>query len=889
MRTPLNEPTIKMNNKLRTFGLALVALIFATSVSAQISFVDNSSDNIAPYILTQKDTVRVSDLRDITELTVLSNCTYTVAAESDDDWLSCVIEQSGHITIFADRNYDTAERSGTLTLTSTDESFTRIVVVVQDATSNGTAADLSDEQITVVSGTAPTGTSDFSLSYDGSTSTYYHTLYGSYGSTTFPVEMTWTFEEASHLDYMVYIPRQDNYSGAWGTVTVYYTTSDGTTYTLGTYELGQTKETYYFYFGDEGVDDVISVTVSVANAYASVVTVAEAQFYAYNSTLASLSDIFADSLCTTLAEGLTEFDIEDISNAVFHDLAAQLYEGTYSTDFRVAEYEPYMTVSTLQSNLKTANPYCAYENPTGIYFDEDESVVVAVTDIPDDYTVQLKIKSFPTASSDEALSTYTLSNGLQVITAGNAGNGYISYYSDDYESLPNINVHFIFGQQNGYFDAETMDNDDWTTLLANAVSPIMDIRTKRMQVAAPLAALATAGTTDGVSLAHNYDQTIYREREIMGLIGDNEPKNRQFARTATSGMYASTEGAYSSYGGFYSWCYSDSTTFDFWGFGHELGHNNQTTGFKWSGCGETTNNVYAAWVQHKQYGGWHRLEDESCYINVESSSWTLRGGRFNCYLENAVRLDSVWQRQPGSDYSSTDYTSYTVDNLDGESVTALSKNFDHFVKVVPLWQLELFCLECGFAEDAWGKWFDYIRANSAESTNGAQQLKFIEKMCEYSGYDLRNFFANAGMYQTCEIYVTDYSNGWIKITDDMIEEVDATLDALSLTEAPAGLNFINAYNYEIFRDKTALDTSVTVGTGCYAYSSSLIRVANASWPGAVGYKTYDADGNLLHLSMYGLGDSQKSSTYTYVMWDSSSSYITAVGYDGSEVTVYQAD
>ena len=62
---------------------------------------------------------------------------------------------------------------------------------------------------------------------------------------------------------------------------------------------------------------------------------------------------------------------------------------------------------------------------------------------------------------------------------------------------------------------------------------------------------------------------------------------------------------------------------------------------------------------------------------------------------------------------------------------------------------------------------------------------------------------------------------------------------------------------------------------------------NDAWAGAVGYETYDANGNLLHLSMFGLGDSQMSSRYTFVIFPSNASYIMAVDYKGDKVKIYQ--
>ena len=863
-----------------TVVLATLLAVVPSMVYAQLSF--DSDDSKGAYILVARDTVTLNADRDIAIVPVMTNCEYSVA--SSDDWYTVTLDATGNIVIVTTLNNDESDRTGEVTISSSDGTFSRTLVVVQESGATGDAlAALADEQIVVASGSASAESSNpFSYSYDGDASTYFHSPWTS-SSTSFPFTMIWKFEEASHVDYMTYTPRADNQSGAWGKITVsYYVGSSWTT--LGTYDLGQEWSAATIYFGDDGVDNVTQVRVVVADAYASVVTAAEVQFFTVNTAFSTFSSYFKDDICTELADDFTEDDIDQISNSYLRSLASQLYDGTYSTDYRVFEAEPYETTSTLQSRLKNSNPYCPVENPIGIYFDEDESIGIVMADIPDDVSVSLIVKSYTSASTSSGSTSYSLKNGFNAITTSSAGNGYISYYSDDYADLPTIRGHVIMGQQNGVFNSDTDDNTKWKELLANAVSLWLDIVTPRLQVAAPVDQLKSGSPNDGLSVCHIYDQVVYREREIMGLL-DDEPKNHQFAQPTTAGsIYASTEGAYMSYTAFSTWAQADSSDFDVWGLAHELGHNNQVTGFKWVGCGETTNNIYAAWAQHRLGGGYHRLEDESCSINGSSS---VRGGRFNCYLENGVRLGNVWQRQEGADYYGYSDDEYTVTNEDGETVTTTSRNYDHFVKLAPFWQLELFCLECGFAPDAWADWFEYLRNNSAASTAGKQQIKFITQFSILAGYDFLDFFEKAGMFKEQEIYVTDYSMGWINITADMIEEAEETIAAAGLAEAPAALNYINAYNWEVFRDQAALDASNSVGTGCTKYSSSQIRVTNSKWPNAVGYNTYDSSGNLRHISMFGLGDSQQSTTYTYVMWDSSSSYITAVGYDGTEAIIYQ--
>ena len=122
----------------------------------------------------------------------------------------------------------------------------------------------------------------------------------------------------------------------------------------------------------------------------------------------------------------------------------------------------------------------------------------------------------------------------------------------------------------------------------------------------------------------------------------------------------------------------------------------------------------------------------------------------------------------------------------------------------------------------------------------------------------------------------------------MLDELKADVEAKGYKEAPAALNYINAYNWTRFRDQVKL-TDAGLNSGCSALNNNRIQVDNDTWAGAVGYETYDAGGKLIRITMFGLGDNQKSSRYTQVLFPSSegASYIMAVGFDGTKVKCYQ--
>ncbi len=608
---------------------------------------------------------------------------------------------------------------------------------------------------------------------------------------------------------------------------------------------------------------------------------------------ALLSKFFTDNVCSQLRDGVTEAEEAAIPNDYLRQLVHNIRTTEYSTKYRVGEFEPYRTLSDLKNELHTNNQYCRYENPTGIYFEKGENLVLFVDGIDGD-NVSLIIKSFGENRGGEnhPESNYALKNGVNVIKTLNRGNGYISYYTRNYATAPNVKIHFAMATENGYFDLQRGDtNEDWVKLLANATSDIIDVRTERMQVAVPVATVKRVTPKKGVELATIYDNVIMRQHEIMGLDKyGRKPKNRQFARPVDSGMFADGIGAAAAFGSFAEWCNADN--FGFWGFGHELGHNNQVApGMKWDGCGETTNNISASWCEHKLGSGYHRLEDEGSGID-EYRGW--RGGRFQIYLEEGVRKGVSWFLQEGADFYKETPETVTVDDEDydgkptGKQVTTTKRNYDHFVKVVPLYQLLLWTQDAEKSVDAYGAVFESVRVENAadqQLSNGQLQVKFMKRFCDATKMNFLPFFEKAGMFKPINVYIEDYSSGWLKINQEMLDELTEYVREQGYAEVPAALNYLNAYNLDVFRNEAKLVAN-TVNTGC-TLNGTAVTVDHSKWENVVGFETYDANGELIRISMFGLGAAQKSKNQTKVLFPSNASYIMAVGFDGERVKCFQ--
>ena len=823
--------------------LTLVALAFAGHVQAQSVKLDNS--NIKKQVLMIGRESLTLDYSDFTTVAVAANCNYT--ATPNDGWLTTRRMDNGNTAIFAQSNYNMASRQGTITFKSEDGTVVRKLTVTQ------TGFDASDRSIPIASGTASNYQSGEGIerSFDGDYATLYHSNYSS--QNTFPITLTYTLKEVSHVDYAVYTPRQDgNVNGNFQEVTVSYQVGNKWT-TLATLNFEGSSAASRIPFGDNGVDDVKAVRFVVKSGTNGFASCSEMEFYTKNNFMEDLlHTYFTDNLCTQLREGVTAQEIEQIPVAEIRNMAKAMLAGTYSTEFRIGEFTAFRPLTDLQGELKNSYLYNNHENPTGITFDEDESVIVMVEGIGEQ-SVALQVRNFgPTVF---ASSTYALQNGINVIKVSNKGNGYINYYTTSWKTAPKVKMHFLNAKEQGYFSPKYKGhtNDDWKRLLANAKGDCLDMHGEFTDCVFPVSSFKANCPNDGEWLMAIYDSIISVERDIMGIYKyKHEFPNRQCAITvATSGglYHASNDG----------FCVpvnalrdpTSRTHYDIWGAAHEYGHQNQTQGLRWIGLTEVTNNIMSAYVEHKlRTDGYHRLENESngfrYYDFFEYN--VMKGGQFVPHAHNDV-----------------------------------------FCTLVPFWQLLIYTRIAGIQPDAYPELYETLRNQSALSSmsDGQHQVNFMKQWCHITKTNFLPYFKQVGMFKTVDESISDYSTRQLTITQAMLDALEKEINAANYPEPPAAFCYLDVNNYPAFRDKAALVEN-TVGKGC-SVSGNTVRIQHNQWKNVVGFETYKADGTLLHMTNYGHGDSAYKPTMTSVVWNTSEkpAYIMAVGYDGTRVKCYE--
>ena len=149
------------------------------------------------------------------------------------------------------------------------------------------------------------------------------------------------------------------------------------------------------------------------------------------------------------------------------------------------------------------------------------------------------------------------------------------------------------------------------------------------------------------------------------------------------------------------------------------------------------------------------------------------------------------------------------------------------------------------------------------------------------------FFEKAGMLKPIKAFIADYSSEWLIIDQKQIDELKEYVKNKGHKKLEAEVNYISALNWETYKNKAAVEGTLNVGCSTASHNNTpYIKVNHKQWKNTVAFETYDAEGNLLRISMHGLGGDDNDN-YTMVMFPQNSAYIMAVGWDGKRVKCYQ--
>ena len=584
---------------------------------------------------------------------------------------------------------------------------------------------------------------------------------------------------------------------------------------------------------------------------------------------AEMKAVFTSPLCAQLKKNVSEKTVKRMKNPILKDIAERMLDKTYKPKVRRHRFRPYYPVSKLSKELKT-NFYSQFENPTGVYFKEGEIAVVFVGKIPKGEEVALKIQCWDQDERYGKGDRYPLHSGANVFEVKHNGLAYFDYYTENLDAAP-IAVNIATGTPNGVFYEASSTNEDWEEMLDNIEGDCFDIVGKYVQLVFCAETMKKTCPEDGLALIRNYDEIIrLQQNEIMGLeqFGRRKP-NHMHGRTMWKGfMHADGFGAAFNDNTMNQVGNPESALKNSWAISHEFGHVNQTRpNLMWVCTTEVTNNIYSCWANYKLSPENLRLETENCADRMGG----IIGGRFNSYLNSALVYKENWLCQYGPD-KRKDYE-------DGG---------DHFVKVAPLWQLQLYMNVAGRGPaDFYPQMFEIARkaeipkTEDGKNDNGALQLEFMKNACKVSKQNLMPFFEAIGMLKPIDREMDDYVRGQLTITEEDCKKLKKFGEKFPPAASPV-IYYICANNIEAFKQglpvKGSRGRAVKVSD-----DGTTLTFPHSKWKNVVAYETYSGD-ELTQISMTGLGS--KNNEFTVVRYPEGSTRVEAVGWDGTRTHAY---
>ena len=507
--------------------------------------------------------------------------------------------------------------------------------------------------------------------------------------------------------------------------------------------------------------------------------------------------LFTDASCSELKAGVSLRKINACRFPLYREVALAMYNKQYTGDFRIASFKAYEHPDVQAKQLKTST-YSLLDNPTGIAVSEGDTLVVLVGDTHGN-EISLRIHNWDVAEKDGfyVKSDYPLQQGENRIVTKNQGLMYVMYHTPDFCTIAPVKIHFAKGGKvNGYFDITKNSREEWKTMIKAAVDKHYDVLGHYAHLIYPVENLSKC---NGQDLIDFYDRLVYEEQRFMGLEKYGKMRNNRmlFSVMYTSYMYAA--GYHTAYNAntMNDLCNVRSLLTSSWGPAHEVGHCNQTRpGLKWIGTAETTNNIQAMYIQ-RLFGSAARMQMLNKY---------------------ELSMNTVFRTHIHHHYIK-----------------------DHFEKLIPFWQLELYMEFILGNTEFYKDIYEQVRIQNNQPSEGESLLEFTYLCCKSSGLDLTDFFVKWGFLVPVDLEVKEYGVvRMLTITEQQIVDTKKRITALNLPKPKHSLEYICEGNESLYLK----NAKVVKGSAVREGNKFMMR----GWQNAVAYEVYDMENNLLFVS-----------------------------------------
>lgn len=655
--------------------------------------------------------------------------------------------------------------------------------------------------------------------------TWDESSYVPYMTTTLPATLEYFFTGTEVIDYITYTPTS---RGKFGKVKIYTATAENPDYKLQIekdFQQSGTATTVNFTSGMKAT----KIKFEVEDASDYMVGCSKMRFFTKIVTLSEqLSKIFTDITCTELKPDVDNDAIEQLSSEYFKRIAYALKDGRYNEwekDFRIQEYKPYSNCQDW-SNKLVIKPYTNLDNPTGIWVEEGDELIILVGETHGNL-VSLQCIGEETTSFGEDHeylqpekrgATYALNPGINKHTMRKSGQLFVMYNVNDITSanaLP-IKIHIPLGsgKVTGYFDREKHQTDEkYKELLSKATHKYFCVRGDRIMFYFHTSKLKEVMERKIIPSLDFWENIVKWEQELSGIdeLRANQMNNHIFA--------ISPEGSYM-WADQFRIAFAKSTLKkvlipeivmsdrdNVWGPGHEIGHIHQGA-VDWSSTSESSNNLFANYVLYKL--------GKYCSRGTEISG-----------LADAYSKEEPWV-------------------LLGNNTKYVSEDPELHMRMQ--WQLWNYFHRLGNMPDFFPKLFKELRANKLPTSSpGTAQMRYAEAVCKVANMDMTEFFDRWGFFREATVMNYEQYHGklFYGVNSTMIRQTKEKMAQYSkkvppicyLEDRKNGDEGIGDYqvgdvgHYTQFKDNVKI-----TGTPTYKLSGKHITVNNGSQ--AVAFEVY---------------------------------------------------
>ncbi len=607
-----------------------------------------------------------------------------------------------------------------------------------------------------------------------------------------------------------------------------------------------------------------------------------------------LATYFTDAACTTLKSNyasMTDANLRSAMSALptdLQDMAVSVKNNTwnsskgttwntYEKDFRIHSYDIFSN-SDLWDDITKTGPFAHLFHPTGIQASAGEIIYLFVgSDVADS---DASLEAECVAGVDRKGAAYTLHQGYNVIYVPFDCEIFVSYLLNNTNKscndYPDITVHIEGGTCNGCFDmrGHNHTNSDWEWLKTNMFSgEYLHVKGNSTMLNCYRERVVSTSTQDVEGIMNVFDFVFDTEQSLSGCdqwkeTGRYKMMTNNYDVTSGNPHWSTGAHGYAQpgiwYNGIFNYDNLKNVGTDggqIWVIEHELGHGHQGP-INLSGQTESSNNSLAQCVNFLTTNS---ARGKQIFTTTRSS----RG-------DGVKAMVSRFNQDGG--YSWIDY---------GGMRTQSGSYNDVWISNKLIFQLWLYFDYMGNYQPTGGntgfsfmtELYNRMRANgivksgskTSPSPATSDWLKLAKYASEITETDLSEFFEAWGFWKlapsvsnendetTNQIwFFGDYSNTYVQTSQTQVDGIKNAMQAytkkagnimfledrgtgssLPTYSGAAASTFGNVGYYETFDEKVTLDYTATV-------SGTTVTMSGGT--GAVGFKVYDGDGNLVAIS-----------------------------------------